>query len=612
LAELGFFRRNIFPLLIIIGTGTFLSVLSYQYSSFTADEIAKIASQDVRSNSRIEAHDLSQILVHRIGSITNNLQALTMARPIQQNELETAQYLLNAAQYSTKDLTDGYYWLDKNGKVVTWSNINQETLRKVKGFDLSEQDFFRVPNSTFTPYYSSVIESPDNVPRVYISYPVIGNQDKPADVANGSINTGSFLGVMVVPISVNTIGKFLQNELPPEFVSNVGLIDKNGIIIYARNQSLIGKNYLAEEFQSTIPTEIKNSYNNILRRSLQSLSGSEDVTFTGGTTTISYQPVTIDVRHLWTLFIGTPHNLASDVGLLIDQQKNFSTLLVIIIAAIGGSIALLILSWNKRLEAAVDVRTSELKGANVSLVQSNKLLAAANEQLKMHDRMQKEFINVAAHELRTPIMPILGDAEFIENQFNGVKNTVEVEKEEVASIIRNAKRLDQLASDILDVTKIESNSLRLNKEEFNLNEIITLVVKEIRNLIANNDAGPENVTIHYNPKDIFVVADKGRLTQVLFNLLGNAVKFTEKGNIFVDVEEKADQLVVNIRDTGRGIHSEILPRLFTKFATKSERGTGLGLFISKSIVEAHGGKIWAQNNVNESGATFKFSLPFVD
>lgn len=612
MAELGFFRRNIFPLLIIIGTGTFLSVLSYQYSSFTADEIAKIASQDVRSNSRIEAHDLSQILVHRIGSITNNLQALTMARPIQQNELVTAQYLLNAAQYSTKDLTDGYYWLDKNGKVVTWSNINQETLRKVKGFDLSEQDFFRVPNSTFTPYYSSVIESPDNVPRVYISYPIIGNQDKPADVANGSINRGSFLGVIVVPISVNTIGKFLQNELPPEFVSNVGLIDKNGIIIYARNQSLIGKNYLAEEFQSTIPTEIKNSYNNILRRSLQSLSGSEDVTFTGGTTTISYQPVTIDGRHLWTLFIGTPHNLASDVGLLIDQQKNFSTLLVIIIAAIGGSIALLILSWNKRLKAAVDVRTSELKGANVSLVQSNKLLAAANEQLKMHDRMQKEFINVAAHELRTPIMPILGDAEFIENQFNGVKNTVEVEKEEVASIIRNAKRLDQLASDILDVTKIESNSLRLNKEEFNLNEIITLVVKEIRNLIANNDAGPEKVTIHYNPKDIFVVADKGRLTQVLFNLLGNAVKFTEKGNIFVDVEEKADQLVVNIRDTGLGIHSEILPRLFTKFATKSERGTGLGLFISKSIVEAHGGKIWAQNNVNESGATFKFSLPFVD
>ena len=612
MAKLGFFRRNIFPILIIIGTGTFLSVLSYQYSSFTADEIAKIASLDVRSNSRIEAHDLSQILVHRIGSITNNLQALTMAPPIQQNASETAQYLLNAAQYSTKDLTDGYYWLDKNGKVVTWSNINQETLRKVKGFDLSEQDFFRVPNSTFTPYYSSVIESPDNVPRVYISYPIIGNQDKPADVANGSINRGSFLGVIVVPISVNTIGKFLQNELPPEFVSNVGLIDKNGIIIYARNQSLIGKNYLAEEFQSTIPTEIKNSYNNILRRSLQSLSGSEDVTFTGGTTTISYQPVTIDVRHLWTLFIGTPHNLASDVGLLINQQKNFSTLLVIIIAAIGGSIALFILSWNKRLEAAVDVRTSELKGANVSLVQSNKLLAAANEQLKMHDRMQKEFINVAAHELRTPIMPILGDAEFIENQFNGVKNTVEVEKEEVASIIRNAKRLDQLASDILDVTKIESNSLRLNKEEFNLNEIITLVVKEIRNLIANNDAGPENVTIHYNPKDIFVVADKGRLTQVLFNLLGNAVKFTEKGNIFVDVEEKADQLVVNIRDTGRGIHSEILPRLFTKFATKSERGTGLGLFISKSIVEAHGGKIWAQNNVNESGATFKFSLPFVD
>src|SRR6266487_2280098 len=605
-----FSKSNIVLLLVIAAIGTSLSILSYQYSSVTAKDIAEIASQEIRSNARIEAHDLSELLIHDIQSITNNLRTLAVSPAIQNNMTKLAQALIDNAQASTRVLTHGYYLLDQNGLLIEWSNSNGSAFVKSNTLDLSSQEYFILPKKTQSPYYTSVMTSADNIPRLYIAFPIIVPESKFDNGGRISV-TKTFKGVIVAAVNVNSIGRSLQSELSPEIISNVGLMDKNGVFLYARNHALIGKNYLGDEFQSSIPAEIKNSYNGILGRSLQGNSGAEDITVRSNTTTISYQPITIDGKRLWTLYIGSPHSLTSNVGLLIDQQKNFSTLAVVAIGAIAVGIAFLILSWNRRLAGAVDARTLELRRANESLIESNKLLATANEQLKVHDRMQNEFINVAAHELRTPIMPILGDAEFIENQFNGVKNTVEVEKEEVASIIRNAKRLDQLASDILDVTKIESNSLRLNKEEFNLNEIITLVVKEIRNLIANNDAGREKVTIHYNPKDIFVVADKGRLTQVLFNLLGNAVKFTEKGNIFVDVEEKADQLVVNIRDTGSGIHSEILPRLFAKFATKSERGTGLGLFISKSIVEAHGGKIWAQNNVNESGATFKFSLPFV-
>jgi signal transduction histidine kinase len=604
-------KNNITLLFIIAAAGISLSILSYQYSTFTANEISKAASQDVRLNARIEAYDLSRILVHSIGSITTNLRALANAPTIQNNETEKAQILFNTAQQSTNELTDGYYWIDKEGRVIMWSNMNQTTSQQYRGVNLTSKEYFIMPKNTHSPYYSSVIESADNVPRLYISFPIIDNQAK-FDNNTAARKTETFKGVIVAGISVSTIGKFLQNELFPEIVSNVGLMDKNGIILYARNQQLIGKKYLGNEFQSLISPEIKDSYNSILGRSLEGKSGAEDITFHTNTTTISYQPVLIDRKQLWTLFIGTPHILASDVGFLIDQQKNFSTLMVIIIGCIALGIAFLILSWNKRLEAAVNTRTTELKEANDSLTKSNKLLAAANEQLKVHDKMQKEFINIAAHELRTPIMPILGEAEYIEHQFDH-KKKVEVEDEQIALIIRNAKRLERLASDILDVSKIESQSLSLNKEQFNLNHVLSDTIQDIRNRLTIDNGDNNNVVkVLYKPEDIIVEADKGRITQVISNLLNNAVKFTEEGVISVTAQRRDSQVVVSIKDSGQGIDSEIAPRLFSKFATKSETGTGLGLFISKSIVEAHNGRIWAVNNADGKGATFTFSIPIRD
>jgi two-component system sensor histidine kinase VicK len=243
-----------------------------------------------------------------------------------------------------------------------------------------------------------------------------------------------------------------------------------------------------------------------------------------------------------------------------------------------------------------------------------------NEELRRIDKVQKEFINTAAHELRTPIMPILEEAEYIEHQFNDRKKKVVVENEQIALIIRNAKRLERLASDILDVSKIESQSLKLNKERFNLNDVLYDTIQDIQNRLANDNGLDSSAKLYYKPKDIIVEADKGRLTQVVSNILNNAIKFTQEGTITISIglerkkeEHNNQEIVVSIQDTGQGIDSEILPKLFTKFATKSEtRGTGLGLFISKSIVEAHGGKIWAQNNPDGKGATFSFSLPIVN
>ena len=234
------------------------------------------------------------------------------------------------------------------------------------------------------------------------------------------------------------------------------------------------------------------------------------------------------------------------------------------------------------------------------------------EQLKAYSIAQKEFINIAAHELRTPIQPILGLSEVLQGK---IKDTKQIQL--VDAILRNAKRLQQLTEDILDVSKIESQSLKLNKERFNLNDVITNVIDEMminRSESRNekNDDDDNNIKLEYRPKDIFVEADRVRLTQVISNILSNAVKFTKgKGSmIFITIEKKQNQeVIIKIKDTGTGIHPEILPRLFSKFASKSFEGTGLGLYISKGIIEAHGGRIWAENNADERGATFSFSLP---
>jgi signal transduction histidine kinase len=235
------------------------------------------------------------------------------------------------------------------------------------------------------------------------------------------------------------------------------------------------------------------------------------------------------------------------------------------------------------------------------------------EKLKEADMMKTEFINVAAHELRTPIQPIIGLGEALRSKD---KLKVEEYEEYLDVIIRNARRLQRLADDILDVTKIESKSLKLKKERFDLQELITVSVNEYSELIKKSK---RSIKLEYRPKQeqinnsLFIHADGERISQVLSNLLSNAIKFTQEGNVIVatEINGKGDNknAIVSVIDNGAGMDSEILPKLFVKFASKSFQGTGLGLFISKSIIEAHGGRIWAENNSGGKGATFSFSLP---
>src|SRR5919109_3728829 len=242
------------------------------------------------------------------------------------------------------------------------------------------------------------------------------------------------------------------------------------------------------------------------------------------------------------------------------------------------------------------------------LGESNEQLVLANEQLKLHDKMQKEFINIASHEMKTPTQAILG--------MSGLLQYYPEKKDELIEIIRkNAKRLQTLTNDILDVTRIESQTFQLDKDRFNIYELLSDVIKDFTERIKSDN---KNIKLVYdqeyiNHPPIIVEADKGRITQVLSNILNNALKFTNEGQIIVRAHESNDksEIVVSITDTGSGINKDVFAKLFSKFVTKSSQGTGLGLYISKSIVEAHGGRIWAENNADGRGATFMFTLPVV-
>jgi two-component system, OmpR family, sensor histidine kinase VicK len=240
----------------------------------------------------------------------------------------------------------------------------------------------------------------------------------------------------------------------------------------------------------------------------------------------------------------------------------------------------------------------------VSIFQALWMQTSLYEEVKASERIRKDFINIAAHELRNPIQPILGLSDILRYKIN------DSEQLEILEVInRNAKRLQRLTEDILDVTRIESQSLLLRIERFNIIDVIQNVVADSTKSVGNRKL---KVDLLGSKDPIFIEADKGRITQVVTNILNNAIRFISDigGEIRISIEMKdSKEVLLQVKDTGKGIDLEILPKLFSKFATKSIGGSGLGLYISKSIVEAHRGRIWAYNNSEGKGATFSITLP---
>jgi signal transduction histidine kinase len=314
--------------------------------------------------------------------------------------------------------------------------------------------------------------------------------------------------------------------------------------------------------------------------------------------TVSFAPVTSNGIHYFTIILILPHTLASSLDDLVAQQRNFGIMAMLIILASALGIFFVITYWNKGLRKVVYIQTKELQ--------------ETTKKLTYHDKLQKEFIDIAAHEFRTPVQSVLIYAEMIHKNLKNFDQYFD-------RIIRNAKRLEKLTEDVLDVSRIEGKNLQLTKSYFDLNQTIKQVIED-----HQKEALEKNIKISFESKtDVTntIHADEARLQQVIDNLVSNAINFTNNGNITIssfrgneDASGKIDELdkesvVVEIKDTGSGINPEMMPRLFEKFATRSISGTGLGLYISKSIIDSHGGKIWAHNNEDGKGATFTFMLP---
>jgi two-component system, OmpR family, sensor histidine kinase VicK len=258
---------------------------------------------------------------------------------------------------------------------------------------------------------------------------------------------------------------------------------------------------------------------------------------------------------------------------------------------------------NSKATAIMYISIFESLWKQVDLIEQ---ITNLTEKLRADKKVHNEFISIAAHELRSPVQPILGLAQLLRSR----KEIGFREQDELLTvIIRNAKRLMELTENILDVTRIDDQTLHLRKQPICIDELIANAVEDIRNQL---DPKQKIILIHENPKKEFPLiaeADRGRLAQVISNLISNAVKFTTEGTITVTAERRDRNLIVRVKDTGTGIASDIMPRLFEKFVTTSEGGIGLGLFVSKSIIGAHGGTIWADNNLGERGATFSFAIP---
>jgi signal transduction histidine kinase len=577
-------------LLVLIGAIAFvLSIASYRYSAFTSEQIRKIAAQDMRSNAEIEAHDIANILNNKIDAVRNNLGLLSGLPTIQNQDVESSKKLFSDAQETTGNTTSSYFWLNRDGKLL-WATAfdNQTIYDQYAGDDRSFRPYFSEPRDTLRAYFSSLIESVDGVPRLYLAHPIVLNTNENDNNSTNRI----FNGVVVSAIDLNEFGQVLQSQLSTKYGSTLGMIDRNGMILYSSNATYIGKDIFGDEFQPVIPVEIRDTFNSFLRDSLEGTAGSGDVTFQGNTSTIAYEPVSFSGDNFAVVYIVVPHNIQGAVGSLIDQQRDFNLIVIGLIGAFAVGIAYLVLVWNRRLSGIVKSKTAELE-------QANKSLQEALEQLKDHDRMQREFINVAAHELRTPTQAIIGYSDLF---------YLRPESRELAikAIARNAERLERLTHDILDVTRIEGHRLDLNKEKFDISEVVASAIEDTKRRVDDNN---DSIKFQYTPRKVVVEADRMRISQVVSNLLGNAVKFTKQGTVYISAESKDGEAIVSVKDSGTGIDPEIVSRLFTKFTSKSQTGTGLGLFISKSIIEAHGGRIWAENNKDSKGATFTFRIP---
>jgi signal transduction histidine kinase len=553
-------------------------------------------------NRQIES---TQIISERIESdlklIMSIIQGIADSVPLQQGELygDRIQKLMKDKFSQVNNITqvDGLFIANEDN-IITY-NIVSEGKRSFVNIDISFRAYIQETRKTLKPVFSDGFKGIDNIFSIALTVPIVNS------------DSGKYIGIIGIQIPTEPFFAHSGNinNVNSQFL--VAYDSKKNYIVTPRTQ-FIGKNFFDTDVQKFFHvTDIQNSYYRKIF-SGELLGGSAVYDFGSGERLNTGYPIFLQEKPKYFIFIITPttqiYSQINDI-LHTERIKSFSLIFGLSFAVL--ILILFLLKWNNTLNMEVRKRTKELQESNRQLSLSNQEIAQANEELKVHDKMQKEFINIASHEIKTPLQAILSASQLLPMY-------PERQKKFTSAIQRNAIRLQRLSNDILDVAKIESRSLRLKKELLDLNELISNIIEDYKTIIAKDN---QNVKLYFNPSQyaLFVEADKERIGGVISNLLNNAIKFTKQGEIFVSTEKKDNNnsnnpyALVTVKDTGEGIDPEILPKIFSKFITKSFEGLGLGMYIAKNIVEAHDGKIWTDNNNNNKngnrGAIFYFTLP---
>ena len=595
------------PKIYKIGILSVISIVVFSFTVFYSIQI--VTEENVKNNLISEQIDRQQIasksLSQHIGSdltlVTAVLDGLANSIYLQDENLnpKITNSIINEKYNSIGDIIDRIFILDKNDVVTT--DFSHHGTNMNVGLNFSQREWVEEVRNNLKPVFSKGFEGQD-IYSIFIAVPMINKENN------------QYLGLIGASIPTE---KFFSRYGNVHDINSQFLVvyDKSGTILaVGADKSLVGKNFFSKTVQIfTMQNEILNN----LTRTLLAGNPNVGVYNYGKTERINTgQPVIIQDTPTYFIQVVTPTReiFAKTADTLFTERlKSYSLLTAVFVSV--AILTIFLLKWSNTMRKEVIKRTHELNRSNVKLAimsqelkNSNLSLQKANDQLRQNDKLQREFINMAAHELRTPIQPILGLTDVL------LDKSLDPHQSQLLEVImRNARRLQRLSGDILDVSKIESSSLKLSKTPMELNEVIQTVINDFEN--GNKLERNKNVKIFFNPKDsIIVYVDKDRILQVLSNLLNNALKFTKHGTVMININldddnENNKAVKVTIQDTGVGITQELMPNLFSKFVTSSYNGTGLGLFISKGIIEAHGGRIWAENNSNGVGASFSFSLP---
>jgi signal transduction histidine kinase len=546
---------------------------------------------------------ISQSISSDLGILISVLDGLANSDLLQSGDFasnETTKLIIDKLQRYGAEIND-IFLLDRNNIVtldIPGPNTTTDDTGLRAGNDLSQRQWVKdTRTKAGAPYFSGGFER-QGVYKLFITFPILDREtNEKLGIVGASISTGPFF---------SAYGNL--EDLDEQFLV---VYDKNGnIITNPGNAGLLGQNFFGEFVQNFVARD--KILNNLTRNLLQGHSGFGIYDYGRGERITTQEPITVNGRPEFFVQAVTPtSSLYSDLEnvLFIERVKLFS----LFAATLAGVVVLMIflIKWNNSLKKEVTKRTKELHN-------SNRQLKEANNQLERNNKLQKEFINIAAHELRTPIQPILGLSEIVakENKDKELDKYLEV-------IFRNAKRLRKLTENILDVTRIESKMLKLNKEPVRLHNLLLSMVKDYQTEIIKENR-TNQVGLLYHPKlsgdpaNIVVQADASRIIQILSNLLNNALRFSKRdgGVIEVTLGEHTDGnnkfASINVIDHGEGIDPRIQANLFTMFSTNSYDGTGLGLYLCKNLVEAQGGRIWARNNPSGKGAVFGFDLRIID